>query len=73
VCVSSYMVLLGLLFWWLDSCVRLLARGYYNSTTGQLTWLVYLIGSVIGGRISYLNADDSDAMDGQLVCRWALC
>ena len=36
---------------------------------GQLTWLVYLIGSVLGGRISHTNADDYDAMDGQLVCR----
>lgn len=37
---------------------------------GQLTWLVYLIGSVIGGRISHTNADHYDAMDGQLVCRY---
>ena len=37
--------------------------------SGQLTWLVYLIGSVIGGRISHLNADDYDSIDGQLVCR----
>ena len=36
---------------------------------GQLTWLVYLIGSVIGGRISHTNADHYDSMDGQLVCR----
>lgn len=36
---------------------------------GQLTWMVYLIGSVIGGRISHANADEYDAMDGQLVCR----
>ncbi|XP_064383025.1 exportin-7-like isoform X2 [Halichondria panicea] len=36
---------------------------------GQLAWLVYLIGSVIGGRISHMSADDYDSMDGQLVCR----
>ena len=38
--------------------------------TGQLCWLVYLIGSVIGGRISHTSADDNDSMDGQLVCRF---
>ena len=37
---------------------------------GQLCWLVYLIGSVIGGRISHTSADDNDSMDGQLVCRY---
>ncbi|XP_041371289.1 exportin-7-like isoform X1 [Gigantopelta aegis] len=36
---------------------------------GRLTWLVYIIGSVIGGRVSFASTDDHDAMDGELVCR----
>ena len=44
--------------------------GVCTSYTGQLTWMVYLIGSFIRGRISPSNGDDSDTMDGQLVCRW---
>lgn len=41
---------------------------------GQLTWLVYMIGSAIGGRVSFNTSDDHDAMDGELVCRWvAFC
>ena len=36
---------------------------------GRLTWLVYIIGSVIGGRVSYSTVDEYDALDGELVCR----
>ncbi|XP_013418975.1 exportin-7 isoform X1 [Lingula anatina] len=36
---------------------------------GRLTWLVYIIGAVIGGRVSFASTDDHDAMDGELVCR----
>ncbi|XP_046373798.1 exportin-7-like isoform X2 [Haliotis cracherodii] len=36
---------------------------------GRLTWLVYIIGSVIGGRVSFASTDEHDAMDGELVCR----
>ncbi|XP_027043179.1 exportin-7-like [Pocillopora damicornis] len=36
---------------------------------GRLTWLVYIIGSVIGGRVSYATVDEYDALDGELVCR----
>ena len=36
---------------------------------GQLTWLVYIIGAVIGGRVSFASTDEHDAMDGELVCR----
>ncbi|XP_033102804.1 exportin-7-like isoform X2 [Anneissia japonica] len=36
---------------------------------GRLTWLVYIIGAVIGGRVSYTSADEHDALDGELVCR----
>ncbi|TRY77108.1 hypothetical protein TCAL_08008 [Tigriopus californicus] len=36
---------------------------------GRLTWLVYIIGSAVGGRISFNSNDEHDAMDGELVCR----
>uniref|UniRef100_UPI00358FBF5D exportin-7 isoform X2 n=1 Tax=Myxine glutinosa TaxID=7769 RepID=UPI00358FBF5D len=36
---------------------------------GRLSWLVYMIGSVIGGRVSFTSTDEHDAMDGELVCR----
>ncbi|EPY84526.1 Exportin-7 (Ran-binding protein 16) isoform 4-like protein [Camelus ferus] len=35
----------------------------------RLTWLVYIIGAVIGGRVSFASTDEQDAMDGELVCR----
>lgn len=38
--------------------------------SGRLTWLVYIIGAVIGGRVSFASTDEQDAMDGELVCRW---
>ncbi|KPP68145.1 exportin-7-like [Scleropages formosus] len=34
---------------------------------GRLTWLVYIIGAVIGGRVSFASTDEQDAMDGELV------
>ena len=37
--------------------------------SGRLSWLVYIIGSVIGGRVSFASTDEHDAMDGELVCR----
>ncbi|XP_051896679.1 LOW QUALITY PROTEIN: exportin-7 [Pristis pectinata] len=36
---------------------------------GRLTWLVYIIGAVIGGRVSFASTDEQDSMDGELVCR----
>lgn len=36
---------------------------------GRLTWLVYIIGSAIGGRVFLSSTDDHDAMDGELACR----
>ncbi|XP_029649457.1 exportin-7 isoform X2 [Octopus sinensis] len=36
---------------------------------GRLTWLVYIIGAVVGGRVSFASTDEHDAMDGELVCR----
>ncbi|XP_032806398.1 exportin-7 isoform X1 [Petromyzon marinus] len=36
---------------------------------GRLTWLVYMIGAVIGGRVSFASTDEHDAMDGELICR----
>lgn len=38
---------------------------------GRLTWLVYIIGAVIGGRGStYTTFEEYDALDGELVCRY---
>ena len=37
---------------------------------GRLTWLVYIIGAAIGGRVSFTSSDEHDAMDGELVCRF---
>lgn len=39
---------------------------------GQLTWLVYIIGSAIGGRLSMSANDEHDVMDGELVFRVSL-
>ena len=39
-------------------------------TSGRLTWLVYIIGAVIGGRVSFASTDEHDTMDGELVCRY---
>uniref|UniRef100_A0A6A7FXJ8 Exportin-7-A-like n=2 Tax=Hirondellea gigas TaxID=1518452 RepID=A0A6A7FXJ8_9CRUS len=36
---------------------------------GQLTWLVYIIGSVLGGRMVFNTTEEHDAMDGELACR----
>lgn len=37
---------------------------------GRLTWLVYIIGAAIGGRVSFTSSDEHDSMDGELVCRY---
>lgn len=44
----------------------------YECCPGRLTWLVYIIGAVIGGRVSFASTDEQDAMDGELVCRWGI-
>jgi len=36
---------------------------------GRLTWLVFIIGAAVGGRVSFNSNDEHDAMDGELVCR----
>ncbi|KAK2166427.1 hypothetical protein LSH36_39g09000 [Paralvinella palmiformis] len=36
---------------------------------GRLAWLVYIIGAVIGGRVSFASTEEHDEMDGELVCR----
>lgn len=33
----------------------------------QLTWLVYIMGSAIGGRMSFSTNDDQDSCDGELM------
>ena len=40
-----------------------------HSPPGQLSWVVYLISSVIGGRISYTEGEETDHLDGQLIIR----
>ncbi|XP_055389487.1 ran-binding protein 16 isoform X2 [Condylostylus longicornis] len=35
----------------------------------QLTWLVYIIGSAIGGRLSFNASEEQDTMDSELVIR----
>ena len=37
--------------------------------TDKLTWVVYLIGSMIGGRVSFAATDEHDEMDGELIVR----
>ncbi|XP_052225839.1 exportin-7-like [Dreissena polymorpha] len=44
-------------------------RAELSVQEGRLTWLVYIIGSVIGGRVAFTTTDEHDAMDGELVCR----
>ncbi|RWS05952.1 exportin-7-like protein [Dinothrombium tinctorium] len=36
---------------------------------GRLTWLVYIIGAAIGGRVFLSSTEEHDAMDGELACR----
>ncbi|XP_033327683.2 ran-binding protein 16 isoform X1 [Megalopta genalis] len=36
---------------------------------GQLTWLVYIIGGVIGGKVTFNNNEEYDAVDSELVCK----
>merc|ERR1719412_1448548 len=40
-----------------------------KTAEGRLTWLVYIIGSAVGGRVSFNSNEEHDAMDGELVCR----
>ncbi|XP_069755026.1 ran-binding protein 17-like isoform X2 [Narcine bancroftii] len=35
----------------------------------RLAWLVYIVGAVIGGRLTFTCTDEQDAMDGELVYR----
>lgn len=44
-----------------------LLKKYFIS--GQLTWLVYIIGSAVGGRVSFNSNEEHDTMDGELVYR----
>lgn len=51
-----------------------LARMQNNSVelqiiNNQLTWLVYIIGSCIGGRVCSTATDDHDTLDGDLIIR----
>lgn len=44
---------------------------YVHTCAGQMTWLIYLIGSFIGGRLNQYSATDYANVDGQLICRYA--
>lgn len=51
------------------SSLKLAFFFFFPLSAGRLTWLVYIIGAVIGGRVSFASTDEQDAMDGELVCR----
>uniref|UniRef100_T1G0A4 Exportin-7/Ran-binding protein 17 TPR repeats domain-containing protein n=1 Tax=Helobdella robusta TaxID=6412 RepID=T1G0A4_HELRO len=36
---------------------------------GCLSWLILVIGAVIGGRVSFASTEEHDLLDGELVCR----
>ncbi|XP_033633482.1 exportin-7-like isoform X2 [Asterias rubens] len=53
-----------------EELIRNNVSGFELATQqGRLTWLVYIIGAQIGGRVSFTSAEEHDALDGQLVCR----
>lgn len=56
---------------WSEYCIENISNYEYYVCVcvGRLTWLVYIIGAVIGGRVSFASTDEQDAMDGELVCR----
>ncbi|XP_059589432.1 ran-binding protein 17 isoform X2 [Alligator mississippiensis] len=47
------------------------ARNYQKllHSSGRLAWLVYFVGTVVGGRLTYTSTDEHDTMDGELSCR----
>lgn len=46
-----------------------LSRVEVSTAEGQLTWLVYIIGAAIGGRVFLNSTEEHDQMDGELACR----
>ena len=36
---------------------------------GRVTWLVFLVGAAIGGRVAFSSSEDHDLADGDLICR----
>ena len=54
-----------------ESSTQVVLACYECWLSGRLTWLVYIIGAVIGGRVSFASTDEHDEMDGELVCRSA--
>lgn len=36
---------------------------------GCLAWLVFVVGSVVGGRVAFASTEKHDELDGELVCR----
>jgi len=52
-----------------ELCSKPTSKLELDVSEGRLTWLVYIIGSAVGGRVSFNSNDEHDAMDGELVCR----
>ena len=52
-----------------ESIFRKVSLKIISNIAGQLTWLVYIIGAAIGGRVSFNTNEEHDSMDGELVCR----
>ncbi|XP_037056438.1 ran-binding protein 17 isoform X1 [Peromyscus leucopus] len=50
-----------------DNTVR--HPSYHCVSAGRLAWLIYFVGTVVGGRLTYTSTDEHDAMDGELSCR----
>ena len=44
-------------------------EGRIELAEGQLTWLVYIIGSVVRGRLSSTSSEQHELADGELACR----
>ena len=43
--------------------------GRWRSSRGRLTWLVYIVGAVIRGRLSCSSAEPQESLDGDLAYR----
>lgn len=43
--------------------------GQLNVLEGQLTWLVYIVGALIRGRISSASAESQEVIDGEFASR----
>lgn len=44
-------------------------EGRIELAEGQLTWLVYIVGSIVRGRLSSTSSEQHELADGELACR----